>query len=202
MGPRPRRLAAGGPTRESGYAYGAMPGRKPVVTFDLDGVLCRPPFGINPGSLRERGSRSGTNPLLWLTERFRYVGRKPMKGAREGFRTAAELADCVVVTARGEAARSYTEGWLERALGVSPRLVMRPGRDEPSPMFKLRVIEGLGAAAHFEDDPNTAVLVAERVPVFLVDWPRNAGLATSNVHRVERIADALEPLRALLCRPA
>lgn len=172
---------------------------RPIVTFDLDGVLCRPPFGINPGRLRESGKRSGTSPLLWMTERFRYFGRQPMNGAREGFQAASALAECVVVTARGEAARTYTERWLARHLGTLPKLEMRPHRHEPSPQFKQRIIGELGAAAHFEDDPNTALIVAEQVPVFLVDWPRNEGLAGPRIFRVSQIRDAVERLSSLLC---
>jgi hypothetical protein len=164
-----------------------------IVTFDLDGVLCRPPFGINPGSGRhKRRDTPGKRGPLWLTERWRYLGRRPMPGAAEGFRLLAARYDCRVVSARGEQARALTERWLQRYLGAVPPLYLRPHWRETSAAYKARLLPELGAVAHFEDDPHTARWLADLLPaVFLVDWPRNRWLEGPRLHRIPTIAAAL-----------
>ncbi len=175
---------------------------RPVVTFDLDGVLCRPPFGLNPGKLKgEPVTGHARKNLAWLLERWRYYGRSPMPGAREAFGAIGDFADCVVVTGRGEAARGHTERWLRRNLGVLPPLQMRPTWRERPPQFKRRVLDEIGAAAHFEDDPNTAVLLAPKRPVFVVAWGRNEGLVADNVRRVPSVLSAVPTLQAMLAAP-
>ena len=136
--------------------------------------------------------------LLWRTERWRYIGRKPMPGASRAFAAASSAADCVVLTARGEAARPLTERWLRRNLGVVPQLEMRYDRSESSARYKARRVRELGAVAHIEDDPNTARLVGPIAQVLLVDWPRNRGLDAPNVVRVQSVAEAGERVRALV----
>ncbi|MCX7616874.1 hypothetical protein [Tepidiforma sp.] len=169
---------------------------RPLLTFDLDGVLCRPPFGINPGSGRhKRRDAQGKGGILWLTEGWRYLGRKPMPGALEAFSRLSEMFECVVVTARGEQARPLTERWFQRYLGRVPRIEMRPSPAETSAQFKARVVGGLGPLAHFEDDPFTATWLAELLPrVYLVDWGRNRWLAGPNITRVRSVSEAVEEL--------
>ena len=172
---------------------------KRLVTFDIDGVLCRNPFGINPGGLSADATSPSRLPRpTWPLERWLYLRRKPMPGAVEGFRAVSERFDCAVVSARGEGARRLTEDWLRRTVGVSPPLRLRSSWRERSSAFKARVIPPLRPLAHFEDDPNTALLLAERIPhVFLVDWPRNRGVERENIHRIDCIADALPVLEKL-----
>lgn len=164
-----------------------------VVTFDLDGVLCRPPFGINPGSGRhKRRDAAGRKNLLWLTESWRYLGRRPMQGAMEGFREISESFDCKVLSARGEQARGLTERWFARYLGYVPEMHLRPGWEETSAQFKMRMVQELRSCAHFEDDPHTALWVADFVPqVFLVDWHRNRWVNDERLRRIRCIGDAL-----------
>ena len=171
---------------------------RPLVTFDVDGVLCRPPFGINPGGPSAHATAHARFPRpTWPLERWLYGWRRPMPGAREGFRAIAERFECAAVSARGETARAVSEAWLTRALGASPALHLRPSWRERSSVFKARVVPALGSLAHFEDDPSTALLLAERIPhVFLVDWPRNRGVEGANIHRIRRIAEALPILEA------
>ncbi len=170
-----------------------MDSPRPLVTFDIDGVLCRPPFSLNPGGVSVRSTAPPRLPRpTWLLERWRYLGRKPMPGARDGFRAVAERFDCAIVSARGEGGRGTTAAWLERNLGTLPPLHLRPSWRERSSAYKARVVPELGPLAHFEDDPNTALLLAERIPlVFLVDWPRNRGVDAANIHRIRRISEAL-----------
>ena len=42
-----------------------MDRERPILTFDLDGVLCRPPFGINPGrNIDKARKREGRRTFL------------------------------------------------------------------------------------------------------------------------------------------
>ena len=176
---------------------------KPVLTFDLDGVLCRPPFGINPGKGQHKSRDGmGTKNLLWLTEKWRYKGRTPMPGARHGLKPLVQAFDCQVVSARGTVAETYTRRWIEHNLGASLPLNLRPEWHEKPAQFKARRVVELGAVAHFEDDAHTAKWVAELVPVvFLVDWWRNRWLDAPNVHRIRCIEDAWPVLEELLGKP-
>lgn len=169
-----------------------MTSARPVLTFDLDGVICRPPLGINPGrGIQKRRDGQGTRSLLWRTERWRYAGRRPMPGAREGFNLLARDFDCKVVTARSTDAAQLTSEWFERHIGVTPEIWMRDDFREKPAQFKTRKILELGAIAHFEDDAHTAQWAAELIPqVFLIDWWRNRWLSAPNVYRLHRIAEA------------
>lgn len=166
---------------------------RPLLTFDMDGVLCRPPFGINPGSghgkQRDATAKKG---LLWATERWRYHFRKPLPGAVEGFKALQERHRCIVVTARGAQAEPQTRRWFRQHFGFEPEIHTRPSWTESSAQYKARKMRELAPIAHFEDDPFTAEWVAEIVPVvFLVDWPRNRLLAAENIKRVQTLADAV-----------
>jgi hypothetical protein len=166
---------------------------RPLLTFDMDGVLCRPPFGINPGKGRGKNrNKKGSRGLLWATEGWRYAFRKPMPGAPSGFAELSEHFRCVVVTARSAKAEGLTRGWFERYLGAVPELHMRPSWTETSAQYKARKLTELKPVAHFEDDAFTADWAADIVErVFLVDWARNRWLERPNVHRVSKIAEAL-----------
>ena len=170
-----------------------------VVTFDLDGVLCRPPFGINPGKGRHRSrTASGKHGLLWMTERWRYLGRKPMPGAVVGFRELSARYDCRVLSARSEAARGLTEAWFARYFGSIPEINLRAGWHETPAAYKARRVQELGAIAHFEDDPHTANWLSDLLPaVFLIDWPRNHWLEADHVHRIARLDQAAAVLERL-----
>jgi hypothetical protein len=176
-----------------------MASSRRLLTFDLDGVLCRPPFGINPGRNVNKARRTqGHATLLSPTERFRYYLRRPMAGAREGFASLAADYECHVLTARTERTRSVTEGWFRRWFGVVPPLHLRAGYDETPAAFKVRRVQELGAFAHFEDDPHTALWVADVLPlVFLVDWRRNRWVNDGRLHRIRRLAEARDVLAAL-----
>ena len=175
----------------------AVGAERQIITFDLDGVLCRPPFGINPGRNVDKPRKTeGKRTVMAPTEPFRYFARRPMPGSREGFAWLNETYDCQVLTARTENARKATEGWLSRWLGFVPPLHLRPAYDETPAAFKVRRATELGPLAHFEDDPHTALWVAEAVPiVFLVDWWRNRWLKDERVHRIHWIAEAGAVLR-------
>ncbi len=172
------------------------------MTFDLDGVICRPPFGINPGrGQNKKRTGEGTRNLLWRTERWRYLGRRPMDGAADGLRSIALEFEFAVVSARSGDAEALTRGWFERNIGMTPRLCLRHDWHEKPAQFKVRTISDLRPIAHFEDDPHTAQWVAELIPaVFVIDWWRNRWLSGPNIHRIQRIEEALPILRELVAR--
>ena len=178
------------------------PSARPLLTFDLDGVLCRPPLGINPGKGEQKSREgAGASSLLWATERWRYIGRKPMPGARVGLRELSGQFECQVVSARSAVASGYTAQWIRRNLGLELPLNLRPAWQEKPAQFKARRVVELGALAHFEDDAHTAQWLAELVPaVFLVDWWRNRWLDLPNVHRIKQLEDALPTLQRLTAR--
>lgn len=175
---------------------------RPILTFDLDGVLCRPPFGINPGKGQHKSREGeGRRNALWLTERWRYAGRKPMPGAAEGFAALSSHYDCRIVSARSEQARELTERWFARYIGAVPAMHLRAGWAEKPAQFKARVVRQIKPLAHFEDDPHTAEWLAELLPaVFLVDWARNTWLEGENVHRIREIGEALPVLERFTIR--
>lgn len=163
-----------------------------LLTFDLDGVLCRPPFGINPGSGRgKRRDTPGKRHLTWYTEPGRYLWRRPMPGAVDGLRLLSDSYDCRVLSARAGHSLNHTRRWFRRYFGFEPVVYLRPRWEETPAQFKTRMVQELGAFAHFEDDPHTAHWVAELIPhVFLVDWRRNQWLEGANIHRIARLGDA------------
>lgn len=170
-----------------------------LLTFDLDGVLCRPPLGINPGrGIGKRRDREGTKGVLWATERWRYRLRRPMSGAVAGFRALSSEFECEVLSARSAHAGTFTEGWFERHFGAVPRMHLRPGWEETAAAFKARKAGELHQFAHFEDDAHTAAWLAELLPVvFLIDWWRNRWLDLPNVYRIKEVGDALPILHEL-----
>jgi len=170
--------------------------QRQLLTFDFDGVLCRPLLGINPGTGKEKSRETpGRRGLMWSTESFRYKFRRPMPGAMEAFRKLEERFECQVLTARAGAAERETQRWLERYLGHVPVLNMRPHWRETSAAFKARKLSELKPIAHFEDDPFTALWAADVVGrVYLVDWPRNRWVEDSRVVRVAGIDEAAELL--------
>jgi hypothetical protein len=168
-----------------------MPGRQ-ILTFDLDGVLCRPPFGLNPGKGRHKSrEKPGHRSVLWLTEPGRYLGRRPMPGAVEGLRELSKTYDCRVLSARGARSVEHTRAWFKKYFGTVPEFHLRPHWSETPAQFKVRMVSELGPYAHFEDDPHTAQWIAEIIPeVFLVNWRRNHWLEGPNIHRITRIGEA------------
>jgi hypothetical protein len=176
-----------------------VPNARPVLTLDFDGVICRPPLGINPGrGKNKRRDGEGRQNLLWWTERWRYLGRKPMRGVQEGFLRLSETYDCKVLSARSLDAHDLTLRWCERYIGVRPELHLRPDWHETPAQFKVRMVTTLRPVAHFEDDPHTAQWISELLPaVFLVDWWRNRWLDAPNIYRIHDLVDAVPVLTAL-----
>ena len=183
----------------------------PLLSFDLDGVLARPPFGRNltinrnlhlepapSGGLARAGSARPWDSLLAATYyRLRYSLRPALPLAAEVVAAAAREHRVIVLTARNARGRRSTESWLERQ-GIASHLhdlVMNDSGLAP-PQFKRAVVEALGIVRHVEDDAATAALLARSVvAVDLIDWPRNRGL--SYPAGVTRRADLQELIDSL-----
>jgi hypothetical protein len=172
----------------------------PLVTVDMDGVLCQPLFGWNATAHGPVAAPESVPPLgrrqrwLWLTETVRYLGRRRMPGADGFLRALAPHYRLILVTARGQPWAHRAEGWLERnrMWESLAGLVFREGPEQPPYAFKAAVVGALAPAWHVDDDGRTALEVWRKAsrPVILIAWPQNAGLYPSGVIRVEGLAGA------------
>lgn len=175
-------------------------GDRPVITIDMDGVICAPPLGVNLGISRrflDPGAQPAPArvPPRWLgapLDGLRFSFRRPLDEAREALAMLGEVRTVVVLTGR----RSSPERWLRQhgLLALIDRVVVNDTALR-SAHYKLRCVEELGAREHIDDDGRTAQLLAERAGarVFLRDWPRNRG---PRYHpRVERVPDLLAAAR-------
>ena len=183
------------------------PRTRPLLTLDLDGVICRPPFGVNVGIQRSfldpaREPARARVPPRWLSalvDPARFELRRPLPGIRRALAQLARERRLVVLTGR----RSSPARWLARhgLAGLAEAVVWNEG-PLSSPHYKLRAVEDLGVAEHVDDDPRTAQLLAERARcrVFLRDWPRNRSLPYAP--GVTRISDLDELARRLRGSPA
>lgn len=175
-----------------------------MVTLDLDGVICAPPFGRNFGISRtfldpDAEPRPATLPPRWVAaplDHLRFDFRRPLPHLHEALTSLRELRTVVLLTGR----RSWPHHWLRRhrLTEYFDRIVINetPRR---SAHFKLRAIEELGAAEHLDDDGRTAQLLAQRSAArsFLRDWPRNRGPEYApGLTRVADLREFVERLRA------
>jgi hypothetical protein len=179
-----------------------MTAGRPVVTLDLDGVICGPPFGINLG-IRSAfldpaaPPRPARVPPRWWSVPFdhaRFDLRRPLPGIASTLAAVRARREVVLLTGR----RTSPGAWLRRhgLEGLIDRVVINETALR-SPHFKLQAIERLGAAEHVDDDGRTAQLIAERTAarVYLCDWPRNRGPRYHE--RVTRVADLAAYARLL-----
>jgi hypothetical protein len=174
----------------------------PLLTIDLDGVICAPILGWNVGIHRtfldpdappptaSRPPRWLGDPLDWL----RFEVRRPLPEAREALFRLHRIRRVVVLTGR----RSAPRGWLRR-YGMSHYVddVEINATDRASPHYKLEALARLHAAEHVDDDGRTAQLLAQRseARIYLRDWPRNRGLEFhAGVTRVGSLLDVARRL--------
>lgn len=181
-----------------------MNGRRPLVTLDLDGVICNPPFGINLGISGEfldpdAPPRPARIPARWWSVTFdhlRFDFRRPLSGIAQALSEVHAHREVVLLTGR----RTSPRPWL-RKHGIEEHIDRIVINETPlrSPHYKLEAIEQLGAAEHVDDDGRTAQLIAERgaARVYLCDWPRNRGPRYhERVTRVASLAAYAQLLRA------
>ena len=174
----------------------------PVMTVDLDGVVCGPLLGWNAGIHRSFLDPEAPAPTArawprWIgapLDHLRFDPRRPTRGAKDALDRLARHRTLVLLTGR----RSDPSYWL-RWHGLDrfySQIVINEGALK-SPHHKLEHVERLGAVEHVDDDGRTAQLLAERsdARVYLRSWPRNQGLDLDP--SVRRIAD-LEALADLI----
>lgn len=175
----------------------ARPPIRPIVTIDLDGVICSPLLGLNLGISSEfldpeAPPRPANVPPRWLStilDPLRFEVRRPLPGVSEALRALAQVRTVILLTGR----RTDPTRWLRRH-HLDEHLDRVVFNQSPlrSPHFKLNAIARLGATDHVDDDGHTAQLLAQRsaARVYLCDWPRNRGVEYApNVRRVEGLRE-------------
>ena len=178
-------------------------GDLPLLTVDLDGVICEPPFGRNLGISRrfldpDAPPPDARVPPPWcsrLADPLRFGLRRPLPGALQGLRELRPLRTLALLTGR----RTPPDRWLRRH-GFAPLLdaVIVNDTRLPSPHYKLTALAALGAEGHVDDDGRTAQLIAQRSETrpWLRDWPRNRDLPYDpGVRRVSGLAELAALLR-------
>lgn len=182
---------------------GSEAGELPVMTIDLDGVVCAPIVGLNWGIQRTFLDPEAPPPRARVWPRWsgapldhlRFDLRRPVRDARAALERLSRQRRVVLLTGR----RSDPSYWL-RWYGLREfysEIVINRGPLK-SPHHKLEQVERLGAVEHVEDDPRTAQLIAQRsnVVVYLRDWPRNRDLdldpAVRRFGSMTELADLVE----------
>lgn len=177
---------------------------RPLMTVDMDGVFCEPPFGRNFGIHRTFYRPSATpHPARvyprWLgapLDHLRFDFRRPVPGARDALLRLATARRLVVVTGR----RTRPNWWFRRHgfEGLFEAVYVNQS-NLGSAHFKQAILHRLQPAEHVEDDGRTAQLLAQTgdAVVYLCDWPRNRDLPLDpRVFRVAgltELADRLAP---------
>ena len=178
---------------------------KPVLTFDLDGVLCAPILGLNVGLNRnflDPGivpPAANIPPDWWrvIWDRIRFEARRPMSDAAKYLDTLQHDYSLILVTGR----RTSPSNWLKRneLFSYFSEIIWNTTNFQ-SAHYKLNTLSRLHPIAHFEDDPRTSELLAQSgMTVFLRDWPKNRNLQFNHgIIRIDRLADATELLGDLV----
>jgi hypothetical protein len=183
---------------------------RPIITIDLDGVVCAPLFGLNLGIHDTFLDPDAPPPAAriwprWLgapLDHLRFDARRPLKDTKEALRRIARHRTVVLLTGR----RSDPSYWL-RWYGLTEfydEIVVNEGHFK-SPHHKLEQVRRLGAVEHIDDDARTAQLLAEGagIVVYLRDWPRNRGVHLhERVRRVPDLAAVADHIEATTNDPA
>ena len=175
----------------------------PLITLDLDGVICDPPFGINLGISADfldpaAPPRPARVPPRWFSapaDALRFNLRRPIPGVAQALRDLHEVRTIYLLTGR----RTVPLAWLRRH-GIEAHFdrVLINNTALRSPHFKLDALARLGAQEHVDDDGRTAQLLAERphARIYLCDWPRNRNARyAETITRVANLADAVRLIR-------
>lgn len=180
-----------------------MSAARPVLTLDLDGVICGPILGLNLGISTAFLDPEGEPPPArvwprWLgdpLDAIRFGVRRPLPGVAAALDRLASHRALVLVTGR----RSDPRRWLERH-GLADHLDDVRFNEGPlrSAHFKLGVVAAIGAAEHIDDDGRTAQLIAQASATrsYLRDWPRNRDAeydpGVTRVADLAALAEAIE----------
>lgn len=170
---------------------------KPFISFDFDGVICRPPLNQNrvlgrklytdelptnirrvdvvPTDLVGKGMRGLRNTV----EAMKYFGRIPMPNAKAGLAEVAKHRNLIIITGRSHLARPIVEAWLKR-YGMSEYFlgIFANYTDLRTRKFKLHLLRGFNIEEHVDDDGAITYYLAKTGidQLYLRDWPSNAGL--------------------------
>ena len=183
---------------------------KPLIGIDMDGVICRPPFGLNvpiapgpyesrPLNSKRRDTPSGIGLMaMKLLLKLKYYGRRPLEDAREGIESISEFRTPVLVTSRNGLGVGLIEGWL-KAHGFLHlfREIRSNNLGLRSPDFKWHMCSELGIEEFVDDDGRVADHLSRKglSRVFLRDWPRNRGYQYGdNVTRVTGLTEVARHL--------
>ncbi len=169
----------------------------PIITFDLDGVLCNPIFGVNLGinnSLLDPAAESvpADIPPVWLRllwDTIRFELRRPIPGIRQVLAQLQTDYSLVLVTGR----RTSPVNWMRRHRieKYFDEIIWNTTLDK-SPHYKLLTINRIQPLAHIEDDPRTADLLSHHGHrVILRDWPSSR---TATIHSSAQRIFTLESL--------
>lgn len=189
---------------------------KPYISFDFDGVICRPPFGQNrvlgrmlheeelPESIRMVDGPATTMKrqiylqARGLVEDLKYFGRDPMTAAREGIIAVSQYRTPIIVTGRSYMAKSIIDAWLKRYnMEEYFAAIYANNTALPTRQFKLYMLRRLNIDEHIDDDGAITYYLAKKgvKQLFLRDWPRNQGLPyPPNVTHFTNIAEIAQHL--------
>ncbi len=194
----------------------ATDNQKPFISFDFDGVICRPPFGQNrvlgrrlhdeelPESVRQVDSQAtDLQRRIYLQarglfENLKYFGRDPMPAAREGIIAVSEYRTPIIVTGRSYLAKQIIESWLKKhQMQEYFAAIYANNTALPTRQFKLHMLRRLNIDEHVDDDGAITYYLAKKGirQLFLRDWPRNEGLPyPDNVRHFTNIAEIASDL--------
>ncbi|HEX2915135.1 MAG TPA: hypothetical protein VH186_30365 [Chloroflexia bacterium] len=184
---------------------------KPFISFDFDGVICRPPFGQNrvlgrklhdeelPENIRvvegpaATWQRRAYLQARGLFEDLKYLGRDPMSAAREGIIAVSQYRTPIIITGRSYLAKRIVEAWLKKYNMEEYFAAIYANNTElPTRQFKLYMLRHLNIDEHVDDDGAITYYLAKKGvrQLFLRDWPRNMGLPyPDNVVHFTNIAE-------------
>ncbi len=195
----------------------AVDNTKPLISFDFDGVVCRPPFGRNavlgrklhdedlPESVRQiDGPASTLTQRIYLQlrgsifETAKYFGRDPMPGAREGIIAVSQYRTPIIITGRSYLAKSIIDAWLKKyKMEEYFSAIYANNTALPTRQFKLHMLRRLNISEHVDDDGAITYYLAKKGirQLFLRDWPRNADLPyPANVQHFTNIIEIAQNL--------
>lgn len=189
---------------------------KPLISFDFDGVICRPPFGQNrvlgrqlyeeelPENVRTIDGPATSLPrrvylqARGLLEDLKYLGRDPMAAAREGIIAVSQYRTPVIITGRSYLAKRIIDAWLKKYdMEEYFAAIYANNTALPTRQYKLHMLRRLGISEHVDDDGAITYYLAKKgiKQLFLRDWPRNQGLPyPDNVVHFTNIAEIVPNL--------
>ena len=185
---------------------------KPLIGIDMDGVICRPPLGLNlpiasgpyrehhPRQMDRRSPQGLMLQTLKLFLKLKYLGRRPLPGALAGIEAISKYRTPVLVTSRNATGKDLITAWLKRhGFADLFQEVHANSLGLPSPDFKWQTCSRLGIQEFVDDDGRVADLLSRKglKTVFLRDWPRNRNYDyLPNVTRVKGLAEVASILAA------